>query len=169
MTTFCEKCERSEHESCMTEILGKKCCRVCLIQFPNVKCEFFCTCGPWDRVTLLNRIERGKMLAPCDLCKKAIVPEGFPKIDEAPALANTPKHKVRAWVDIVAELNESVNHPSHYQSGKFEVIEIIEEFNLNFNLGNAIKYVLRAGKKDNRQQDLEKAKWYLERELKRYE
>src|SRR5262249_2287986 len=48
-------------------------------------------------------------------------------------------------VDKVVEL---VNHPSHYKGNKFEAIDIIEDFNLNFNLGNAIKYILRAGKKN---------------------
>ena len=58
-----------------------------------------------------------------------------------------------------------VNHPKHYQGNNFEVIDIIEDFNLNFSLGSAIKYILRAGKKDDRNQDLEKAIWYLQREL----
>ena len=58
-----------------------------------------------------------------------------------------------------------VNHPKHYNMGKYEVIDVIEDFGLNFNLGNVIKYIARAGHKDNRQQDLEKALFYLEREL----
>lgn len=62
-------------------------------------------------------------------------------------------------------MKEQVNHPDHYKSGKFEVIEIIEEFNLGFNLGNLIKYVLRAGKKNNTVEDLKKAIKYLEFEI----
>lgn len=58
---------------------------------------------------------------------------------------------------------EMVDHPDHYQGGKFEVIDIIEDFNLGFHLGNVVKYVLRAGKKDATIQELEKAKWYLDR------
>ena len=61
----------------------------------------------------------------------------------------------------------AVNRPEHYQGKRFDVIDIIEEFNLGFNLGNTAKYVLRAGKKDDIVQDLEKAKWYIEREIKR--
>ena len=61
--------------------------------------------------------------------------------------------------------NSMVEHPKHYQGNKYEVIDIIEDFNLNFSLGSAIKYILRAGKKDDRNQDLEKAIWYLQREL----
>ena len=62
---------------------------------------------------------------------------------------------------------EMVNHPDHYQGNKFEVIDIIEDYNLNFNLGNAIKYILRADNKDNRKQDLNKAIWYIQREISR--
>lgn len=60
---------------------------------------------------------------------------------------------------------EKVNHPSHYQGNTFEVIDIIEDFNLGFCLGNAIKYILRAGKKGDRMEDLRKAIWYIEREM----
>lgn len=60
---------------------------------------------------------------------------------------------------------DSVNHPSHYQGKTIEVIDIIEDFDLNFNLGNAIKYILRAGKKGGYQEDLNKAVWYLNREI----
>lgn len=63
---------------------------------------------------------------------------------------------------------EMVNHPDHYQGNKMEVIDIIEDYELGFNLGNTIKYVLRADKKGNKKQDLEKAKWYLERELSKF-
>ena len=62
------------------------------------------------------------------------------------------------------ETIEMVDHPKHYQSKHgVEVIDIIEEFGLGFHLGNVIKYVLRAGHKSNELEDLEKAKWYLER------
>lgn len=62
---------------------------------------------------------------------------------------------------------ELVNHPDHYKGvGNLEAIDVIEQFNLNFNLGNAVKYILRCGKKDLPKQELEKAKWYLDREIK---
>jgi hypothetical protein len=64
-------------------------------------------------------------------------------------------------------MENEVNHPKHYQGGKFEVIDIIEDFKLGFNLGNVLKYILRADKKGNCIQDLKKAKWYLEREIER--
>ena len=60
----------------------------------------------------------------------------------------------------------NIDHPQHYGKG-IEPIDIIESWDLNFSLGNAIKYILRAPYKDNELEDLEKAKWYLEREIKR--
>ena len=59
----------------------------------------------------------------------------------------------------------NVNHPDHYQSDKMEVIDIIEAFELNFHLGNVVKYITRSDKKGNSLEDLEKAKWYLQREI----
>ena len=64
---------------------------------------------------------------------------------------------------------EMVNHPSHYNMGKYEAIDVIEGWQLNFNLGNTVKYISRAGHKDDIVQDLKKALWYLEREIKRIE
>jgi hypothetical protein len=62
---------------------------------------------------------------------------------------------------------EMVNHPDHYQGNKFEVIDVIEDYDLGFSLGNAIKYILRADKKGARKQDLKKAIWYIQREIDR--
>jgi hypothetical protein len=69
---------------------------------------------------------------------------------------------------LLKKVKEQVNNPDHYQNDKFEVIEVIEAYKLGFNLGNCIKYVLRAGKKDPTKtiQDIEKAIWYLNREIK---
>jgi hypothetical protein len=65
--------------------------------------------------------------------------------------------------------NDPVNHPSHYTDGNIEVMDYIEDKGFNFALGNAVKYISRAGKKDKNKtiQDLEKAEWYLNREIKR--
>lgn len=65
-------------------------------------------------------------------------------------------------------MSELVHHPQHYQGKGIEVIDVIEAFELNFALGNAVKYILRADKKANKKQDLEKAKWYLEHELEKF-
>ena len=64
---------------------------------------------------------------------------------------------------------EQVDHPDHYQGNKFEVIDIIEDFELGFRLGNSIKYILRSNKKDDYCEDLKKAIWYLQREIENYE
>lgn len=68
-------------------------------------------------------------------------------------------------------VDDSVNHPSHYTDGKIEVMDFIEDKQLNFARGNVIKYVSRAGKKDPNKEleDLNKAMWYLKREIERLE
>lgn len=62
---------------------------------------------------------------------------------------------------------ESVNNPEHYggKENTYESIKVIEAWELNFHLGNVVKYISRAGKKDKTKlkEDLEKAKWYLDR------
>ena len=62
---------------------------------------------------------------------------------------------------------EAVNHPQHYggRDNPYEAIKVIEAWNLGFCLGNTIKYISRCGKKDDEIQELEKALWYLQREI----
>lgn len=60
---------------------------------------------------------------------------------------------------------DPVNHPAHYKVGGIETIDFIEAKSLGYNLGNVVKYVTRSDHKDNRLQDLEKARWYLDREI----
>ena len=64
-------------------------------------------------------------------------------------------------------MKESVNHPEHYGGDTtYEAIKVIEAWDLGFHLGNVVKYISRAGKKTkNTNEDLKKAKWYLERYL----
>ena len=103
-----------------------------------------------------------------------------------PAMTPMPEDKdgyVYRWVD-TNQLDESakdvlasqlitmeepafdpVNHPAHYKTGGIETIDFIEAKELNYNMGNAVKYISRAEHKGNKQQDLEKAVWYLNREL----
>lgn len=59
----------------------------------------------------------------------------------------------------------TIDHPVYYNTGTIECIDFIEDQNLNFHLGNACKYICRAGKKDEDKiiEDLEKAVWYLNR------
>jgi len=60
---------------------------------------------------------------------------------------------------------DMVNNPPHYTIGGIETIDFIEAKELNYHLGNAVKYIVRAEHKGNKKQDLEKAIWYLNREL----
>jgi len=59
----------------------------------------------------------------------------------------------------------AVNHPAHYNVGKIEVIDAIEDWQLGFHLGNAVKYIARAQHKENEEEDIKKAIWYLNRYL----
>ena len=60
---------------------------------------------------------------------------------------------------------DPVNHPAHYKVGGIETIDFIEAKGLTYHLGNAVKYISRADHKGNRKQDLEKAKWYIDRAI----
>lgn len=74
---------------------------------------------------------------------------------------------IRSDTDKLSFNKEAVDHPEHYNQGKYEVIDVIEDWKLNFSLGNVIAYVARCEYKNNKKEDLEKAIWYLERELER--
>jgi hypothetical protein len=66
-------------------------------------------------------------------------------------------------------MSDPVHNPPHYKSGGIEAIDVIEAFELNFRLANVVKYVLRAGRKGDALEDLEKAAWYLDREIDKLE
>lgn len=73
---------------------------------------------------------------------------------------------LRRFADI--ERREAVNHPSYYKTGGIEAIDVIEAWNLDFCLGNTVKYIARCGKKSDKVvEDLKKAAWYLNREIER--
>jgi len=64
----------------------------------------------------------------------------------------------------LGQMKEKVNHPDHYNSGRFEVIDVIVDagYGEGFCLGNVLKYILRAKHKENEIEDLKKARWYLD-------
>ena len=70
-------------------------------------------------------------------------------------------------------MSEQVNHPQHYggEDNPYEAIKVIEAWDLDFHLGNTVKYISRAGKKgtDKELQDLKKALWYLKRKIEQIE
>ena len=88
--------------------------------------------------------------------------------------ANEPEKPSDKHVDLqkVSEkVCDNVNHPAHYTFGNIEVIDFIEDKKLGFHLGNAVKYISRAGRKDPARtvEDLRKAAWYLNRQIERLE
>lgn len=64
-------------------------------------------------------------------------------------------------------MTETVNHPPHYKHGGIEAIDVIEAWHLDFHLGNALKYIARAGHKESGVEDIQKARWYLQRWLEK--
>jgi hypothetical protein len=67
-------------------------------------------------------------------------------------------------------MSESIDHPKHYGGDNtYEAIKVIEHYNLDFHLGNVLKYIVRADKKGKELEDLRKAQWYLNRRIEQYE
>lgn len=96
--------------------------------------------------------------------------EGFDRINKVMKIFNIDLSK--------QELNEienqnynngsMVEHPNHYELGrKYAPIKVIEDWDLNFNLGSAVKYISRAGRKYNTVEDLKKAVFYINEEIER--
>ena len=66
-------------------------------------------------------------------------------------------------------IKEQVNHPNHYggKDNVYEAIKVIDAWNLGFSLGNAVKYISRAGKKNSNKEieDLKKEMWYIQHHI----
>ena len=89
----------------------------------------------------------------------AEVKQALDRIEGKPTKLITQPQFAKAALDLI-------NSPPHYKAGGIETIDFIEAKDLNYRLGNVIKYVARAGKKHTDPvQDLEKALWYLQREI----
>lgn len=71
-------------------------------------------------------------------------------------------------VTMIEPQADNVNHPAHYKVGGMETIDFIEAKGLNYHLGNVVKYITRADNKGNREEDLLKARWYLNREIAKF-
>lgn len=85
-------------------------------------------------------------------------------IDDVPTRAQ------EELADIERREEKAVNHPDYYKRGGVEAIDAIEAWGLGFNLGNVVKYIARCGKKSDKVvEDLQKAAWYLNREIARIE
>lgn len=96
---------------------------------------------------------------------------GAIKIDDDFDFISLPKSTSK---EVEKTLDDKVNHPSHYTYGDIEIIDFIEQVTkdykpeLAFAIGNAIKYISRANRK-NGKEDLDKARWYLNRAFEKWE
>ena len=100
------------------------------------------------------------------------IKDGFPaNIKIVDEMHEPPKEKFLYKSIDILQNNDVVNRPAHYTDGKIEVIDFIEDKKLGFCLGNAVKYIARAGKKDPTKEveDLKKAEWYINRRIKEIE
>lgn len=74
----------------------------------------------------------------------------------------------KEFVEMIEPASDNVNHPAHYKVGGIETIDFIEAKGLGYHLGNVVKYITRADIKGNREEDLLKARWYLNREIAKF-
>lgn len=139
---------------------------------------------------ILQYMQKNPLAKPKEIAKATGVPINtvyqtiYLRNKEAKTLAMTalsPKPAARKYargmkVIAVSTSNRSVhskadmvNHPPHYKAGGIETIDFIEAKNLGYNLGNVVKYVSRADLKGNKLEDLQKAKWYLDRAISNLE
>ena len=88
--------------------------------------------------------------------------QGLEDISHTDEIALDYLDKIEVGLEALAR-REAVNHPPHYNQGTIEVIDAIEDWGLDFNAGNVVKYVARHQHKANPVEDLKKARWYLDR------
>lgn len=164
--TSCEKCELNDGFEC-----GRGVSFTSTDEDDNYEMDDEDIVNAYDEVfcpDLPVRIEK---------CRKFC--ESFQQCDECPVYPSTVcEEGFHNFTSLDAEefeklryRNNPVDHPAHYTDGKIEVIDFIEDKQLNFHRGNAVKYISRAGKKDPAKEveDLKKAVWYLNREIKSLE
>ena len=103
-----------------------------------------------------------KLNGPGSVVTAATQKAEMPSSESAPTV-NQPVHRE------TGRRKEAVNHPEHYggKDNPYEVIKVVRAWGLSFSLGNVVKYIARAGKKDpaKRLEDLHKAMWYLQEEI----
>ena len=116
---------------------------------------------------VLAYLEKNPSTKPADVAKKFKMAvqyvyklRGMSKPSEVFLDKSSPKKE-----KLIMTHHDNVNHPPHYKMGGIETIDFIEAKNLNYNLGNVVKYITRAEYKGNKIEDLKKAQWYLNREL----
>jgi hypothetical protein len=97
-----------------------------------------------------------------------ILPEWYEEIKERARQTATEPYYGTAK-EYQEHFNKIFNPPHYTEDRKYEPIAIIEDWELNFHLGNVLKYISRAGRKENEIEDLKKARWYLDRYIKKLE
>lgn len=136
---------------------------------------------------IFEQTGKGRPAVNCPACrdllnkpKKKVPPKDKQSekvVESAPVISKTETTesdiRVDAFKDLYADvvttdkkpdsISNAIDHPSHYNRGKIEVIDFIEDQGLSFHLGNVIKYIARAGSKGDKLEDLKKAQWYLDR------
>lgn len=104
-------------------------------------------------------------------CEEPVMKDALEYIRQLESERNAMEEYIKKNKSVEAydSVMNTVNHPSHYNTGSIEVIDAIESWGLNFSRGNAVKYIARAGHKgaDKEIEDLEKSKWYVQREIDR--
>lgn len=136
----------------------------------------------FGRKLRMLRVDRGftqeEMAAKLGITRRAYIPyehdEAKPRNkDTYEKMADILNCKVEALTDLITKLPETtdnVSHPVHYVEGrKYEPKDVIRDWALNYNLGCVVKYVSRAGRKDDILQDLKKARQYLDFEIEALE
>lgn len=94
-------------------------------------------------------------------------PVRSPKRAQWKLLAVQTTDQPTATVTVTPPAADMVNHPPHYKTGGIETIDFIEAKKLDYHLGNVVKYITRADHKGNELQDLQKARWYLDRAIEK--
>lgn len=172
---YCKQCAKEE----LMAILNKDKPKEQPKEEPKVltKCK---RCG-----TMFEQTGKGRPAVNCPTCraelnepKKKVPPKDnkSKKVNEVPpVISKTETTESYITADAVKDLYDvttdkkpnritnAIDHPSHYNRGKIEVIDFIEDQGLSFHLGNVIKYITRAGSKGDKLEDLKKAQWYLAR------
>lgn len=127
-------------------------------------------CTTCDGLGVVNNAKR----VPCEICQMtgfvSYLAGGMKIPGKGKYLSSTPCSACKGYgfmEEIMTDKPqpEMVNHPQHYNKGKYEVIDVIEDWQLSFNLGNTVKYIARHEHKANPVEDLVKAWWYLTREI----
>ena len=105
----------------------------------------------------------------CNMSEKKELP--VDSFDEYYTKTFEPIGFIPSGAEIRKLTEDVVNHPSHYTFGKYEVLDIIEDWSLPYHIGNCVKYLARAGKKckDTELEDLKKAQFYLNRYISNLE